>query len=68
MMQSLGKLAKKYSVGIDYPDGYYYARITSLSDLNKRRSNVILLAPQSASDKSAPVVSLGSGDGMTGIS
>lgn len=61
MMQTLGKPAKEYSVAVDYPNGYYYARITSLSDPDQHLSNVVLLSPQSASDKTAPVVAFPGG-------
>ncbi len=58
MMNSLGKRSEAYSVSIPYPNGFYRAKLTSLSDPQKQRTHTILLSPQIASDTTSPIVSL----------
>lgn len=56
--RSLGTKSESYSFTIDYPDGYYYARLHNLSNTPKDRAGIVLLAPNEASDKTPPVIAL----------
>ncbi len=56
--KSLGSKSDSYSFTIDYPNGYYYARLHNLSDTPKDRAGIVLLSPNEASDRTPPVVAL----------
>lgn len=59
MLRSLGIESDRYNVVVPYPNGYYYARLKHLSEGKNDRAGVLLMAPQLASDKTSPVISLG---------
>lgn len=54
----LGSISDHYSATIDFPDGFYSARLQSLSSPSHTRAGVTLIAPQASLDKSPPVVDI----------
>ncbi len=52
----LGSRSDNYDVSVSYPDGYYYARLADLTKKKTDRAGIELLAPQIASDDSAPII------------
>lgn len=54
----LGTISEHYSATIDFPDGFYSARLQSLSSPSHIRAGVTLIAPQASLDKSPPVVDI----------
>ncbi len=55
---SLGRISDAYSMSFPFPNGFYSARLRSLTDDRVIRAGVTLLAPQAALDHSSPVIDL----------
>lgn len=55
---SLGKKSDHYTAYFPYPNGFYSARLRSLSDNRFVRAGVTLFAPQASLDRSSPVINL----------
>ena len=43
---------------MEYPNGYYYAKLQHLEKNSRDRAGVLLLSPQAGSDTTSPVISL----------
>jgi hypothetical protein len=55
---TVGRQNDLYSVSIDYPNGYYSARLQSLRSDAAVHAGITLLAPLAALDRSAPVIDI----------
>jgi hypothetical protein len=54
----LGLPAESYTAHVSVPDGFYSARLRSLTDDQMIRAGVTLIAPQASLDRSPPVVDI----------
>lgn len=58
MILNLGSISDVYNFNIDYPNGYYSARLRNLADDTSVHAGIVLFAPQASSDHSAPVIDI----------
>lgn len=58
MLLDLGSPDSEYNFSVDYPNGFYSARMRSMNYPSNTYTIPVLLAPQAASDHSAPVVDI----------